>query len=129
MPDVPASSSGSDTPEVSPSLQERVLAKVYDAGLAVDRRANASRPRSRRRRASQSSASRLARTPEQAREALCLRRVFDDLGDSYRHYRRETGAPLSAEIRDAARRFKREISLPALLLVAARLDRLAILSW
>jgi hypothetical protein len=63
------------------------------------------------------------------REARSLRRVFVDLGDSYREYRRRTGAPISAEVRDAADRFRRERDLSSLVVVAARLDELDILPW
>jgi hypothetical protein len=69
------------------------------------------------------------RTPEQVREAQSLRRVFDDLGHSYRRYRRETGAPVSSDVRTAASHFRLEPSVTSLVLVAARLDELDILTW
>ncbi len=57
-------------------------------------------------------------------DARALRRVFLDLGDSYRSYRRRTGEPVAPEVRDAAIRFRRELDLPSLIFVAASLDRL-----
>ena len=57
-------------------------------------------------------------------DARALRRVFHDLGESYRGYRRRTGEPISPEVREAALRFKRELNLVSLVSVAATLDRL-----
>jgi hypothetical protein len=57
-------------------------------------------------------------------ETRALRRVFLDLGDSYRSYRRRTGEPVSPEIRQAAVKFRRDLDLRSLLSVAASLDRL-----
>lgn len=122
---------GSDPAELPQSLTDRVLARVSEAGLDVDRRSGASRPKASRRRSAAAdplSAS-LTRTPEQVREARSLRRVFLDLGDSYREYRRRTGAPVSADVRDAACRFRRELNVTSLVSVAASLDHLDILTW
>jgi len=55
-----------------------------------------------------------------------LRRVFRDFGESYRSYRRRTGEPVSAEVRDAARRFRRELDLGSLVSVAALLERVEV---
>jgi hypothetical protein len=63
------------------------------------------------------------------REARSLRRVFNDLGDCYRDYRRRTGVPVSEDVRAAANRFRRELNVPTLVLVAASLDELDILPW
>ena len=68
-------------------------------------------------------------TPEQNREARALRRVFRDLGDSYRDYRRRTGAPVSSEVRTAAYAFQRERDLNALVTVATSLEGQAGLRW
>src|SRR3954469_15276149 len=57
-------------------------------------------------------------------EVRALRHVFLELGESYRSYRRRTGEPVSAEVRDAARRFRRELDLVSLVSVAATLERL-----
>src|SRR4051812_50015797 len=73
-------------------LTDRVLARIKDAHRSVR-----GRPRSglgRRSRAGNT-------------EARALRHVFLELGESYRSYRRRTGEPVSAEVRDAARRFRR----------------------
>jgi hypothetical protein len=121
----------SDRAPRSATLTDRVLARVTDAGRAVDRRAGASRPRNARRTPGPSDplAASATRTPEQIREARSLRRVFHDLGVSYRQYRRQTGAPVSSDVRDAANRFRRELNVTALVSVAACLDELEILPW
>lgn len=62
-------------------------------------------------------------------ESRSLVRVFKDLGNSYRAYRRSTGQPVSTDIRTAAERFRKERSVTNLVSVAASLDRLEILSW
>ena len=128
LPPNPAKSRSASSPE---SLTDRVLARVSDAGRAVDRRARATRPKSGRRDPAPPdprSAS-ATRTPEQVREARSLRRVFRDLGASYRKYRRQTGAPVSSDVREAAYRFRRELNVASLILVAASLDELEILPW
>src|SRR6476660_1915981 len=98
------------------TLTDRVLARVSDAAAAADQRAKATRPKSARHRsrASDSLAAHATRSPEQLREARSLRRVFHDLGDCYRDYRRRTGAPVSDDVRAAATRFRRELTMPAL---------------
>ena len=69
------------------------------------------------------------RAPLQKREAKALRRVFLDLGDCYREYRRRTGLPVSTEVRDAAYAFQRNRDLDSLVTVAASLDRQDSLRW
>ncbi len=126
----PSQSSGSDPAGLPQPLTDRVLDRVREAGLALDRQARATRPRApRRRRVADPSAASDARTPEQVREARSLRRVFLDLGDSYRQYRQRTGEPVSPGIRSAADRFRRERTLASLVSVAATLDELDILTW
>jgi hypothetical protein len=131
MSDLPSQPNRPAPDAASQALTNRVLARVNDAGLSVDRRENATPPRSSRRRPTVNdplSAS-VTRTPEQIREARSLRRVFHEMGDSYRAYRRRTGEPVSDDVRDAAIRFRREISVTSLVSVAACLDRLEILTW
>ena len=129
MSQVPSLPGASDSQ--AQTLTDRVLARVNDAALAVDKRAKATRPRSAHRRAEHSDplAAGATRSPEQVREARSLRRVFLDLGDCYRDYRRRTGAPVSDDVRAAADRFRRELSVPTLVGVAASLDQLEILPW
>jgi hypothetical protein len=107
------------------------MERVNAAALAADRRAGAARPKASRRHqapADPLSASE-TRTPEQVREARSLRRVFADLGSSYRSFRRRTGTPVSPDVREAAYRFRKELSVPSLVAVAGRLDELDGLSW
>jgi hypothetical protein len=85
-------------------LTDRVIARIKDAHRTVH-------GRGRRRRTTDS-------------DIRALRRVFLDFGESYRKYRRRTGEPVSAEVRDAALRFRRELDLVSLVSVAATLERL-----
>jgi len=114
-----------------PTLADRVNARVNDAALAGDLRARASRPKSTRRRPAPLDplAASVTQTPEQLRMARSLRSVFHDLGDCYREYRRQTGAPVSGDVRAAANRFRRERNMTSLVSVAASLDQLDILPW
>lgn len=116
-------SHGSDGVSASHPVMDRVLARVRDAQVAGDRQ-----PRTRRLDAS-GLADSAGRSPEQRREARALRRVFVDLRDSYREYRRRTGASVSPEVKEAASRFRRDRDLASLVSVAASLDRLKSLSW
>jgi hypothetical protein len=123
-----ASTSGSADKDLPQSLTDRVMARVIDARLAVDRRENASRPKAKRRRAAVSSA-RDESNAEGLRESESLKRVFHDLGVSYREYRRQTGEPVAPAVRDAAYKFKAAPSLDSLVSVAGVLDELEILTW
>ena len=107
----------------SHTLTDRVLARIRDAEAAMDLL-----PPSRRRR-DPHGPSAGSGTPEQVRRARSLRRVFVDLGTSYREFRRRTGANVSPEVRDAAYRFRREGDVTSLVAVAASLDQLEALPW
>jgi hypothetical protein len=63
------------------------------------------------------------------REVRALRRVFREMGRTQRSARRQTGQAPSPVVRDAARAFRQAPSLPALVLVAASLDEVGLLSW
>jgi hypothetical protein len=130
MSDLPPRGSASAPAQLSQTVIDKVLARVSDAALNLDRRARTTRPvASRRPRAVPDPLSAdVTRTPAELREARSLRLVFSDLGDSYREFRRRTGAPVSTDVRDAAYRFRRELSVTSLASVAARLDELQI-AW
>lgn len=118
------------SPAFPQSLIDRVMARVREAGLAVDRKTAAARPRLRRRHGDVSPRpADDALAPEEVREQRSLRRVFRDMGDSYRAYRRRTGEPVSTEVRGLADRFRREQDVTSLVAVAASLDALAVLTW
>jgi hypothetical protein len=123
MSDSSASSPDSLSSQPSPTLTDRVLARVRDAEAAMDL------PASRRRQDLGSRSADGTRTPAQVRRARSLRRVFVDLGTSYREFRRRTGAQVSAEVREAACRFRREGDVVSLVAVAASLDQLEALPW
>lgn len=111
------------------TLTDRVAARVIEARLAIERRAGASRPKARRSRAAASTAvsNDLAGAGE-LRETESLKRVFRELGVSYRRYRSQTGGPVVPGLRDAAYKFRAEPTLPSLVAVAAFLDELDLLS-
>ena len=99
-------STGGPTPDQK--LTDRVIARIKDAHRAASRSGSGKG----RRRGSTNT------------DTRALRRVFLNLGDSYRSYRQRTGEPVSPEVRDAALRFRRELDLTSLVWVAASLDRL-----
>jgi hypothetical protein len=86
-------------------------------------------PASRRRQDASSRRAAASGTPEQVRRARSLRRVFVDLGTSYREFRRRTGAEVSPTVKEAACRFRREGDVVSLVAVAASLDQLEALPW
>lgn len=92
-------------------LTDRVIARIKDAHRTVHDSSSSGLGRGRRRR-------------QPDADVRALRRVFLDFGASYRSYRRRTGEPVSAEVRDAALRFRRELDLGSLVSVAASLERL-----
>jgi hypothetical protein len=114
--------------ELPENLFDRVQARVAEAAFALDRRATASRPKSHRRRAALATASPDGRSSEEVLAEQSLRRVFRDLGVSYRRFRKQTGTPLTPGLRDAAYNFRAEPSLTTLVAVAAFLDELDLLS-
>jgi hypothetical protein len=101
----------SEGPEADQRLTERVITRIKDARRDIQVRSRTSPAKGPKRRGSDG-------------DARALRRVFLDLGESYRNYRRRTGEPIAPEIREAALRFRRELDLPSLVSVAASLDRL-----
>ena len=106
------------------TLTERVTAWVIIARRGIDLRANATRPQLQHRaRPADPSAPSL----KEGRETESLKRVFRDLGVSYRRYRSQTGGPVAPGLRDAAYSFRAEPSLPSLVTVAGFLDELKLL--
>jgi hypothetical protein len=128
MPTSPARSGGSDAEELPKSLKDRVIARVAGARSAVDRREGASRPKAKRRRQTAVEASAVP-SAQDLREAESLKKVFRDLGVSYREYRRQTGEPVAPAVREAAYKFRADPSLTSLVSVAVFLDELDILTW
>jgi hypothetical protein len=65
---------------------------------------------------------------EDLRELQSLKRVFRDMGVTYRRYRSQTGNPATPGLRDATYNFRAEPSLTSLVAVAVFLDKLELLS-
>jgi hypothetical protein len=122
-------SNGSKSGESPPTLTDRMQARVDDARLALDRRTDATRPKSKRRRVPPGSTSTsIWQLSEEVRADRSLHRVFRDMGVSYRRYRSQTGEPVAPGLRDAAYNFRAEPSLTSLVAVAAFLDELDLLN-
>ncbi|HEX7336003.1 MAG TPA: hypothetical protein VF252_02250 [Gemmatimonadales bacterium] len=98
-----------------------MLARIADARNAIDRAPKPRKPRKRGQPAPATSA-------EKTRETESLRRVFRDLGTSYRRYRSQTHEPVKPELRDAAYKFRADPSVVSLVAVAAYLDDMDLLS-
>lgn len=114
--------SKTSTPDNFPAtLTGRVAERVATARLEIDRNASRQRPKSQRK-APQSPAE------NALRETKSLKRVFGEMGRSYRRYRSQTGDPVVPGLKDAAYRFRAEPSLNSLVAVAAYLDELDLLS-
>jgi hypothetical protein len=127
MPNLPSPTNGSHPDDLPENLRERVLARVTLARMAVDRRAKASRPKSKPRRAA-APVSADSPSVDEIRESESLKKVFREMGISYRRYRSQTGDPVTPGLRDAAYNFRAEPSLTSLVAVAAYLDELDLLS-
>lgn len=117
---------GSESAELPQNLTDRVAARVVSARLALEHRAGASRPKALRRSPKPSLTD--SQGEAELRETQSLKRVFRDLGHSYRRYRRQTGGPVTPGLRDAAYQFRADPSLSSLVAVAAYLDELDLLS-
>lgn len=126
---IPHARPDSESEKLSASLTDRVLARVKDARIAVDRRESATRPKSKRRRPAAVEPGGEGPSLETRRQSESLKRVFRDLGVSYREYRRQTGEPIAPAVREAAYRFRADPSLTSLVSVAVFLDELDILTW
>jgi hypothetical protein len=107
------------------SLTNRMLVRVEAARRGVDRRADATRPRVTRGQPRPADPD--SPTMAETRETRSLTRVFQDLGVSYRRYRKQIGGPVAPGLRDAAYSFRAEPSLASLVTVAGFLDRLKLL--
>lgn len=130
MPNV----SSPDLSQASQPLQpliDRVRARVADAALALERRARASRPRSKRARPTKSVAltGSQSQTSAVTPEIRSLRHVFQELGDTHRQYRRQTGEHVPPALREAALAFKAAPTLGSLVAVAAFIEEDGILAW
>ncbi|HEX2248987.1 MAG TPA: hypothetical protein VHH32_01480 [Gemmatimonadales bacterium] len=123
MSDLSLTPSGSPSHNDSPeTLTDRVALRVMNARLAIEERLD--------RR--QSKVSRPGETTSQSeaelRETASLKRVFRELGTSYRRYRSQTRTPVVPGLRAAAENFRSAPSLASLIAVAAYLDELDLLN-
>ena len=91
------------------SLTDRIRERVDTARLAIDQRAKA------------------AALAEEERMAQSLKRVFQDLGMTYRRYHSQVGGPVTPGLRDANYKFRERPSFDSLVIVAGYLDGLKLL--
>jgi hypothetical protein len=96
--------------ETSQALTDLVAERVINARLALEAR------------------NKKPSSTAELTETQSLNRVFRDLGYAYRRYRSQTGGPVVPGLRDAAYKFRANPSLPALVAVAAYLEKLDLLS-
>ncbi|HET6797551.1 MAG TPA: hypothetical protein VFH40_10365 [Gemmatimonadales bacterium] len=111
----------------SDSLSDRVVERVLNARLILEKTAGAG-PRGAGANSGPVAGVVDAETAGELRELQSLKRVFRDLGHTYRRHRKETGGPVNPDLREAAYQFRANPSLPALIAVAAYLDRMDLLS-
>lgn len=115
----PAGSEIIESPESPENLTDRVAARVVRARLALEERAGGN---------PSSSPTLDPKAVGERRETESLKRVFQELGVSYRRFRKQTGGPVVPGLRDAAYQFRADPSLSSLVAVAAYLDELDLLS-
>jgi hypothetical protein len=108
---------GPETIESPENLTDRIAARVVRARLALEEGA-----------AAKPSSTVDPKAAGEQRETESLKRVFQDLGTSYRRYRRQAGGPVMPGLRDAAYEFRADPTLASLVAVAAYLDKLDLLT-
>jgi hypothetical protein len=123
MSDLSLTPSGSPSYDDSPeTLTDRVALRVMNARLAIEERLDRRQPKVGRSGATNS------QSEAELRETASLKRVFRELGTSYRRYRSQTGKPVVPELREAAHRFRAAPSLASLVAVAAYLEEMDLLN-
>jgi hypothetical protein len=123
MSDLSLTPSGSPSYDDSPeTLTDRVALRVMNARLAIEERLDRRQPKVVRSGATNS------QSEAELRETASLKRVFRELGTSYRRYRSQTGKPVVPELREAAHRFRAAPSLASLVAVAAYLEEMDLLN-
>lgn len=125
MPKKNSIQSGSSPNGSAHPLLDRVQARVAEVGQALDQRARASRPRSKRSKTQSAP----TRSSGVGREASSLRRVFNELAITHRQFRLRSGQHASPALREAAHAFKEAPSIPSLVAVAAFLEEDGLLEW
>jgi hypothetical protein len=123
MSDLSLTPSGPPSHDDSPeTLTDRVALRVRNARLAIEERRDRRQPKVSRDGATNS------QSEAELRETASLKRVFRDMGTSYRRYRSQTGKPVVPELKAAAENFRAAPSLASLIAVAAYQDEMDLLS-
>jgi len=115
----------------SPTLADRVKARVAEAQRFLDTRAREGDAKYKHLRPTRSTkrSTALSGTSEAQLEVQSLRRVYRELRALYRGYRRENGSATVPELRSAVHAFKRGESLASLTQIAVFLDDRKLLVW
>lgn len=117
------------TPNLLPTLTDRVRKRVAEAERYFDGRETTSKHRHLRPTILTQSSASFADTSRVHREAQSLRKVFGEMQVLYRAHRRQTGRPAVPELRSAVQAFRRGRSLKSLVHVASFLDDRKLLAW
>ena len=122
-------SRGSDLNPTSPSptLADRVKARVAQAERSIDNRAREANPKNKRLRPTTAAA--LTNSSQAERDVQSLRKVYREMRSLYRGYRRQNGTPAVAELRSAVDAFQKGESLTSLVHIASFLDDRKLLVW
>ncbi len=115
----------------SPTLADRVRARVVEAGQLLEEREQQAEARQTQRRPDRKPrpAGSLTNSSASQREARSLRYVYSEMRAIYRSHRRQTGTPAVPALRSAVNAFQRGPSLTSLVQVATFLDDRQLLRW
>ena len=119
MSNISAQPTGSETIESPDNLTDRIAARVVRARMTLEQQATAGPT---------GPSTVDPKVVGERNEAESLKRVFQELGVSYRRYRKQTGGPVVPGLRDAAYQFRADPSLTSLVAVAVYLDKLDLLT-
>jgi hypothetical protein len=115
---------------LQPTLSDRVKARVAEAERAIELRStDTNGPRKRGRPARAKKTSTLGLSQVSKRESESLLKVYAEMRELYRGYRRRAGTPAVPELRSAVHAFKRGQSLTSLVVIASFLDDRKLLAW
>lgn len=116
---------------LQPTLADRVKARVAEAERSLELGATETNgaPRKRGRPPRAKKTSTLALSQASKRESESLLKVYREMREIYRGYRRRAGTPAVPELRTAVTAFKRGQSLTSLVVIASFLDDRKLLAW
>jgi hypothetical protein len=116
---------------LQPTLADRVKARVAEAERSLELGSTETNgaPRKRGRPPRAKKTSTLGLSQASKRESESLLKVYREMRELYRGYRRRAGTPAVPELRSAVTAFKRGQSLTSLVVIASFLDDRKLLAW